>query len=111
MFSLLDVLDQLYQYFCIGVALEGVVVVAQHFAQYVKQTNHCDLCTAVQLALHEVVGAYAIAVIEKENPDLIVAARKSSPLVIGIRGNERFLASDATPIIEHTMCIRDRSKM
>lgn len=48
------------------------------------------------------VGAYAIAVIEKENPDLIVAARKSSPLVIGIRGNERFLASDATPIIEHT---------
>ena len=70
--------------------------------EYIKQTNHCDLCTAVQLALHEVVGAYAIAVIEKENPDLIVAARKSSPLVIGIRGNERFLASDATPIIEHT---------
>lgn len=49
--------------------------------EYIKQTNHCDLCTAVQLALHEVVGAYAIAVIEKENPDLIVAARKSSPLV------------------------------
>ena len=70
--------------------------------EFIKQTNHCDLCTAVQLALHEVVGAYAIAIVEKDNPDLIVAARKSSPLVIGIKGKERFLASDAAPIIEHT---------
>lgn len=70
--------------------------------EFFKQTNHCDLCTAVQLALHEVVGAYAIAIVEKDNPDLIVAARKSSPLVIGIKGEERFLASDAAPIIEHT---------
>lgn len=70
--------------------------------EFIKQTNHCDLCTAVQLALHEVVGAYAIAIVEKDNPDLIVAARKSSPLVIGIKGEERFLASDAAPIIEHT---------
>lgn len=70
--------------------------------EFIKQTNHCDLCTAVQLALHEVVGAYAIAIAEKDNPDLIVAARKSSPLVIGIKGEERFLASDAAPIIEHT---------
>ncbi len=70
--------------------------------EFIKQTNHCDLCTAVQLALHEVVGAYAIAIVEKDNPDLIVAARKSSPLVIGIKGDERFLASDAAPIIEHT---------
>lgn len=70
--------------------------------EFIKQTNHCDLCTAVRLALHEVVGAYAIAIVEKDNPDLIVAARKSSPLVIGIKGEERFLASDAAPIIEHT---------
>lgn len=70
--------------------------------EFIKQTNHCDLCTAVQLALHEVVGAYAIAIVEKDNPDLIVAARKSSPLVIGIKGEERFWASDAAPIIEHT---------
>lgn len=70
--------------------------------EFIKQTNHCDLCTAVQLALHEVVGAYAIAIVEKDNPDLLVAARKSSPLVIGIKGEERFLASDAAPIIEHT---------
>lgn len=70
--------------------------------EFIKQTNHCDLCTAVQLALHEVVGAYAIAIVEKDNPDLIVAARKSSPLVIGIKGDECFLASDAAPIIEHT---------
>lgn len=70
--------------------------------EFIKQTNHCDLCTAVQLALHEVVGAYAIAIVEKDNPDLIVAARKSSPLVIGIKGEERFwhrmqLRSSNTP--------------
>lgn len=70
--------------------------------EYMKQTNGCDLCTAVQHALGEVVGAYAIAVIEKNNPDLIIAARKSSPLVVGIGEDEFFLASDATPIIEYT---------
>lgn len=70
--------------------------------EYVRQTNGCDLCSAVQQALQQVVGAYAIAVIEKNNPDLIVAARKSSPLVVGIGKDEFFLASDATPIVEHT---------
>ena len=70
--------------------------------EYMKRTNRCDLCTAVQLSLQEVIGAYAIAVIEKGNPDLIVAARKSSPLVVGIGQDEFFLASDATPIIEYT---------
>ncbi|MDD3108830.1 MAG: glutamine--fructose-6-phosphate transaminase (isomerizing), partial [Alistipes sp.] len=70
--------------------------------EYVMQTNACDLCTAVQLALQQVVGAYAIAVVEQGNPDLIVAARKSSPLVVGIGNEEFFLASDATPIIEYT---------
>jgi len=70
--------------------------------EYNKVTNKCDLFTAVQLALNEVIGAYAIAVIEKGNPDQIIAARKSSPLVVGIGENEFFLASDATPIIEYT---------
>ena len=70
--------------------------------EYVKVSNSVDTCTAVQLALAQVVGAYAIAVIEKGNPDLIIAARKSSPLVIGIGEEEYFLASDATPIIEYT---------
>ncbi len=70
--------------------------------EYIKQINNCDLFTAVQLALNQVVGAYAIAVIEKGNPDQIIAARKSSPLVVGIGEGEFFLASDASPIVEYT---------
>jgi glucosamine--fructose-6-phosphate aminotransferase (isomerizing) len=69
---------------------------------HIKDTNNLDLLTAVQLALQEVIGAYAIAVLEKDKPDTIIAARKSSPLVIGIGENEFFLASDATPIVEYT---------
>lgn len=70
--------------------------------EYVRQTNDVDLFHAVQLALTQVIGAYAIAVIEKNNPDTIVAARKSSPLVVGIGDDEFFLGSDASPIIEYT---------
>ncbi|KAA6331900.1 glucosamine---fructose-6-phosphate aminotransferase (isomerizing), partial [termite gut metagenome] len=70
--------------------------------EYIKISNHLDLLTAVQLALQEVIGAYAIAILEKEHPDEIIAARKSSPLVVGIGEDEFFLASDATPIVEHT---------
>ena len=70
--------------------------------EYVKKSNNVDLTTAVQLALNQVVGAYAIAVIEKGHPDVIVAARKGSPLVVGIGDDEFFLASDATPIVEFT---------
>lgn len=70
--------------------------------EYIQLTNHLDLLTAVQLALNEVIGAYAIAVIEKAHPDQIIAARKSSPLVVGIGEDEFFLASDATPIVEYT---------
>jgi len=70
--------------------------------EYIKKTNKIDLASAVQIALNQVVGAYAIAVIEKGHPDLIVAARKGSPLVVGIGEDEFFLASDATPIIEFT---------
>lgn len=70
--------------------------------EYVKKSNKIDLATAVQLALNQVVGAYAIAVIERNQPDIIVAARKGSPLVVGIGDDEYFLASDATPIVEFT---------
>lgn len=72
------------------------------FIEYVKKKNHLDIFHAVQVALSQVVGAYAIAVIDKENPDCIIAARKSSPLVVGIGDDEYFLGSDATPIIEYT---------
>ncbi len=70
--------------------------------EFVKKSNDVDLTTAVQLALNQVVGAYAIAVLEKSQPDTIVAARKGSPLVVGLGENEFFLASDATPIVEYT---------
>lgn len=70
--------------------------------EYIRVTNDCSLVDAVREALKQVVGAYAIAVIEKDNPDRIIAARKSSPLVVGIGENETFLASDATPFVEYT---------
>lgn len=70
--------------------------------EYMQVSNKLDLLTAVQLALHEVIGAYAIAVLDKRNPDMVIAARKSSPLVVGIGENEFFLGSDASPIIEFT---------
>ena len=70
--------------------------------EYIKVNNNCSLLDAVREALKEVVGAYAIAVIEKDHPDTIIAARKSSPLVIGIGDGEFLLASDATPIVEYT---------
>ena len=70
--------------------------------EYIKVAKDLDLLTAVQLALREVIGAYAIAVLDKERPSEIIAARKSSPLVVGIGDNEFFLASDATPIVEYT---------
>lgn len=70
--------------------------------EYIKVTNQCSLIEAVREALNRVQGAYAIAVLEKDNPHQIIAARKSSPLVIGIGQDEFFLASDATPIVEYT---------
>lgn len=71
---------------------------------FVKQEYHLDLYKAVQYALQNVIGAYAIAVIDKENPNTIVVARKSSPLVIGVGSEytEFYIGSDATPIIEYT---------
>ena len=70
--------------------------------EYIKIKNNCTLVEAVREALKQVVGAYAIAVIEKDNPNRIIAARNSSPLAVGIGDNETFLASDATPFIEYT---------
>ncbi|AYA38017.1 glutamine--fructose-6-phosphate transaminase (isomerizing) [Hymenobacter oligotrophus] len=68
----------------------------------IQKQNKCSLEEAVRLALHEVVGAYAIVVLSKDEPDQLIAARKGSPMVIGVGDNEFFLASDATPIIEYT---------
>lgn len=70
--------------------------------EYVQTKKNLDLLTAVQLALHEVIGAYAIALLDKREPNQIIAACRQSPLVIGVGDNEFFLASDASPIIEYT---------
>lgn len=70
--------------------------------EYIRLNNKCSLVDAVREALKQVIGAYAIAVIEKNNPDTIIAARQSSPLVVGIGKDEYFLASDATPFVEYT---------
>jgi len=76
--------------------------------EYMKESHGCDLVRAVHLALKNVVGAYAIAVLDKTNPNRLIAARKGSPLILGIsaakKGKEPefFLGSDATPIIEYT---------
>lgn len=72
------------------------------FIEDIYVNNHCTLEEALRLALHKVVGAYAIVLINKEEPNTLIAARKGSPLVIGVGEDEFFLASDATPIIEYT---------
>ena len=73
------------------------------FISELKKSSNISLFEAVRIALNEVVGAYAIVVMDKNNPDQLIAAKNSSPLVIGIgQNNEFFVASDATPIIEHT---------
>jgi glucosamine--fructose-6-phosphate aminotransferase (isomerizing) len=73
-----------------------------NFVEDVQKTKNCNLPEAVRIALQEIVGAYAIVVLDAENPSELVAARKGSPLVIGIGQDEFFFASDATPIIEYT---------
>ena len=73
-----------------------------HFIEDIKNNENCTLDEAVRLALTKVVGAYAIVVMSLEDPELLIAARKGSPLVIGVGKNEFFMASDATPIIEYT---------
>ena len=74
-----------------------------HLIEDIQAKTAVSLEEAVRVALNEVIGAYAIVIISKEDPDLLIAAKKSSPLVIGIGENdEYFIASDATPIVEYT---------
>ena len=70
--------------------------------EYIMTRKQLPLLEAVQVALYQVIGAYAIAILDKEDPDQIIAARKQSPLVVGIGDDEFFLGSDASPIVEYT---------
>ncbi len=70
--------------------------------EYIMERKNLDLLTAVQIALYQVIGAYAIAIVDKRQPNQIIAARNQSPLVVGIGDDEFYLGSDASPIVEHT---------
>ncbi|RZL06772.1 MAG: glutamine--fructose-6-phosphate transaminase (isomerizing), partial [Pedobacter sp.] len=76
-----------------------------HLIEDIYQHEHNDLLEAVRLALQEVTGAYAIVVMDQDNPDQLIAARKGSPMVIGVGEGEYFIASDATPIVEYTKSV------
>ncbi|MBC8053088.1 MAG: glutamine--fructose-6-phosphate transaminase (isomerizing) [Sphingobacteriaceae bacterium] len=73
-----------------------------HFIEEIQKANQLDLYESVRVALNEVVGAYAIVVMSKDEPDVLIAARKGSPMVIGVGQDEYFIASDASPIVEYT---------
>lgn len=73
-----------------------------HYIESVQEENNCSLSDAVHLALKDVVGAYVIVVMSQDDPNTLIAARKGSPLVLGIGKDEFILASDATPIVEYT---------
>src|SRR5690554_100587 len=73
-----------------------------HLIEDIQEEEQCDLTEAVRLALTQVIGAYAIVIVDKEQPDQLVAARKGSPLVIGVGEDEYIIGSDASPIIEYT---------
>ena len=73
-----------------------------HLIEDIKENAGVELDEAVRLALHEVIGAYAIVIVSKNDPTKLIGARKGSPLVVGIGDGEFFMASDATPIIEYT---------
>ena len=76
-----------------------------HLIEEIQKRDNLPVEEAVRIALTRVVGAYAIVVMDSKEPDKLVAARKASPLVIGVGEDEFFLASDATPIIEHTRTV------
>ena len=73
-----------------------------HLIEDIQITANLDLKEAVRVALNEVIGAYAIVIMSKDDPNQLIAARKGSPMVIGVGNQEYFVASDATPIIEYT---------
>ena len=70
--------------------------------EYVYIKGEVDAETAIRLALNKIIGTYGLVVFCTDEPDKLIVARKSSPLVIGIGSGEYFIASDATPIVEHT---------
>ncbi len=73
-----------------------------NFIEEIKKNNHCGLEEAVRVALKRVTGAYVILLLDADEPETIIAARKGSPLVIGIGKGEHFLGSDASPMLEYT---------
>ncbi len=73
-----------------------------NFIEEIRKNNKCDLEEAVRVALKRVTGAYVILLLDEDHPDTIIAARKGSPLVIGIGKGEHFLGSDASPMLEYT---------
>jgi len=73
-----------------------------HLIEEIQDVTGLDLQESVRVALNRVVGAYAIVIMSEDDPDLLIAARKGSPLVIGVGKGEYFVASDATPIVEYT---------
>ncbi|MDO4216992.1 MAG: glutamine--fructose-6-phosphate transaminase (isomerizing) [Bacteroidales bacterium] len=102
--SLRSMLTEHGRTFCSETDTEVLV----QLVEYTQESHNCDLFTATQLALKSVVGAYAIAILDKHHPDTLICARKGSPLIIGVgrdaegKTNEFYLGSDATPIIEYT---------
>jgi len=76
--------------------------VLAHLIEDIQERENVALDEAVRIALNNVVGAYAIVIMSKDHPDQLIAAKKSSPLVIGIGEDEFYIASDATPIVEYT---------
>jgi glucosamine--fructose-6-phosphate aminotransferase (isomerizing) len=74
-----------------------------YLIENIQKNENVDLVEAVMIALNQVVGAYAIVILSKNNPDMMIGAKKGSPLVVGVgKDHEYFIASDATPIIEYT---------
>ncbi|MDL5045905.1 glutamine--fructose-6-phosphate transaminase (isomerizing) [Oscillatoria amoena NRMC-F 0135] len=73
-----------------------------HLIEEIQQKTDCPFEEAVRLGLSEVVGAYAIVIVNKDEPNFLIGARKGSPMVLGIGDNEHFIASDAAPLIEYT---------
>ena len=73
-----------------------------HLIEDILENNDVTLVRAIRMAMQQVIGAYAIVIMDRSEPDQLIAARKGSPLVIGVGKDEFFLASDATPIIEYT---------
>lgn len=102
--SLRSMLTEHGRTFCSETDTEVLV----QLVEYTQESHNCDLFTATQLTLKSVVGAYAIAILDKHHPDTLICARKGSPLIIGVgrdaegKTNEFYLGSDATPIIEYT---------